>query len=244
MSFFQILVCIFLCIHSNTGEISYDNSVDFSSITSVSRMTSGFAALNRQLLRASYQDLLSKRKIEIDLQKQFLEIDKQIEPVYAYQKLFMISQQNGDRSPVDQSEKLEELFTKRDALKQSLNENELQEDHARLAYQKALRNIKDADTIQKMLQKRAGDLDELQSDGFYNAEHTIPDMDDIPEYGSVKNNDIHSDIACLLDGPMDIDSSSDFWLWPVPNGMISAGTWSYPRGRNASWIGYCCRYVQ
>lgn len=240
MSFFQILVCIFLCIHSRTAEIP----MDFSSVSMISRLTSGYAALNRQLYRVSYQDFLSKKEKEIALKSQYKEIDMQVEPVYNYQKAFMTALQNGDENLVDQSEALEELCIKRDELKTSLVENAFQIDCARLAYHKALTNLKEADIIQGYLKECAGDLEEFQSEGYYNSDHTVQPMDDIPVYGSTRSNDIHSDIACLLDGWMDIDSSSDFWLWPVSNGIISAGTWSYPRRLNASWTGYCGRHVQ
>jgi hypothetical protein len=119
--------------------------------------------------------------------------------------------QNGDESLIDKSEYLEKLSLNRDTLEEEYIQMMLKRDHARYVVHKAQRELKDADYIQEVLKLRAGDLDEFNPDGTVNDSHNIQNIDEIPAYGHVTNNDVHSDIACLLDGRLEIDASSDYW---------------------------------
>ncbi len=244
MSLFQMLVCIFLCVHSNLGDIPDSESVDFSTISLVSRWTSSYAALNRQLLYAANWDS-NRLADQLSLnRKEFIDIDCEYQSIYEYQLMVLKAGQNGDESLIDKSEYLEKISLNRDTLEEEYIQMMLKRDHARYVVHKAQRELKDADYIQEVLKLRAGDLDEFNPDGTVNDSHNIQNIDEIPAYGHVTNNDVHSDIACLLDGRLEIDASSDFWMWPVSNGMISAGTWSYPRRKHAFGFRYCCRSIQ
>jgi hypothetical protein len=156
---------------------------------------------------------------------------------------FYVSIYNGDEC-VCNSQYIYLRMNDVDTLEEEYVQMMLKRDHARYVVHKAQRELKDADYIQEVLKLRAGDLDEFNPDGTVNDSHNIQNIDEIPAYGHVTNNDVHSDIACLLDGRLEIDASSDFWMWPVSNGMISAGTWSYPRRKHAFGFRYCCRSIQ
>lgn len=56
----------------------------------------------------------------------------------------------------------------------------------------------------------------------------IAGNENLPSYGAIESVD-DGGISCL-NGHYDIDDVSDFWIFPVENGTISASTWYYPNG--------------
>lgn len=233
MSLIQMLVCIFLCIHSNLGDTTTADAIDFDSISAFSCQVSGYAAFYRKLIRAAQIDQVSGKNLFVSMEKQYLDIDREYESLYTYQMLVIEQDQKGQNTLVDQSTYFETVSQNRDSIKMSLIEKGKQIDHARLTLMKAQNAVSDANRIQSILADAAGPVDELAAATEMNPDHAIDAIDEIPPLGQSQGSEIHFGTACLLDGTLDIDSSSDFWSWPVTNGMISAGTWAYPRRGNA-----------
>ncbi len=84
-------------------------------------------------------------------------------------------------------------------------------------------------TCQKRLFVRFKNLRGITDDySSFTEDKKIYGNDKLPSYGAIENID-EGGMSCL-NGHYEIDSISDFWIFPIENGTISAYTWYYPSG--------------
>ncbi|MDO4467965.1 MAG: peptidoglycan DD-metalloendopeptidase family protein [Bacillota bacterium] len=90
---------------------------------------------------------------------------------------------------------------------------------------------KNDEKAQAILEERfAHQIAELQEGGEYNVHKVIKGSENLPVYGSQKTYRHSSLYSCLVAGDYEIDNFSEYWIYPIQGGRISAGTWCYPSG--------------
>ena len=84
------------------------------------------------------------------------------------------------------------------------------------------------EALQKRLASRFYE-NEFKEEGMPDLYHSIQGIEDLPIYGGPTESSDNK-ISCLANANLTIDETSDTWMFPLPGGSISAGTWAYPDG--------------
>lgn len=84
---------------------------------------------------------------------------------------------------------------------------------------------------QKILEERFMErIPEMNGEGEYDVHKVIGGSKNLPVYGGQKAFVKSNNVSCLVAGDFEIDTFSEYWIYPIQGGIISAGTWSYPNG--------------
>lgn len=241
MKFFSLLVCFFVAFNSSITAVSIEKEI--SNIEKkVDRVDEIMAIdLSKECQKLSNSLLESCQRLEIKKEKLKL-IKKEKKNIYNKQKrkvkimylrnsikvkqlqhennYFLIYELNVEFNNIDK-----ELFMTYQQYVQSKKKY----NKTLVLYNQHSNWIERLSLCQKQLFERYKNIRGLKDKiDTYSRDKKISGNEKLPFYGAVEMID-ESGLSCL-NGNYEIDSVSNFWLFPVENGTISASTWLYPDG--------------
>lgn len=232
----SLLLCLFLCATQTFSIVEKKDYVQLSQQVSFSQASALSEEIQKEInqcirienVEQEIEYLCYTEKEELQKQIQKLKEEKK---TLSKQRDTLVKKSEFTQEELDLISNYEyvqrELARKNKQLKQ-INQTltTIQKEVTPISAQK-----RDDEKAQSILEERFGEqIPEIQEGGEYNEHKVIGGSENLPVYGGQKTYKKSSLTSCLVAGDYSIDTYSEYWIYPISGGIISAGTWSYPGG--------------
>lgn len=241
MKIYSLFVCFFVALNTTLTRVSFENQISEieQKIEYVNEMQAIQLSKKCQELNNTIQESCTRLDGKRVSTKRILNKKKSIYMKRKREVDFMLLKESKDVKKLQNETDyflMYELTQKIEVAQRNLNDSKIEFKKSKKEYQHILDLYNQhkqwnqrLSTCQKRLFMRYKNLRGISDDysSFYE-EKAISGNEQLPIYGAVENIDKNG-LSCL-NGNYEIDTKSDFWLFPIENGTISASTWYYPNG--------------
>ncbi len=241
MKIYSLFVCFFVAFNTTLTRVSFENQIseieqkiEYVNETQAIQLSKKCQELNNTIQESCTR--LDGKRVST---KRILNKKKRIYMKRKREVDFMLLKESEDVKKLQNETNyflIYELTQKIEVAQRNLNDSKIEFKKSKKEYQHILDLYNQhkqwnqrLSTCQKSLFVRYKNLRGISDDysSFYE-EKAISGNEQLPIYGAVENIDKNG-LSCL-NGNYEIDTKSDFWLFPIENGTISASTWYYPNG--------------